>query len=233
MILGKFCSRGCRFCGVKKTGQPEMPVDNEEADRVAGLVKALALEYVLLTSVCRDDLSDGGAQVFARTIKAVRGINKNTKVEALIPDFRGKIDSLKCVLDARPDCLAHNLETVPRLYPQLRPQADYRRSLGVLENSKKLKLEIRTKSSIMLGLGEERDEVVAAMQELKDNNCDYLTLGQYLSPSPAHYPVKRFIAIEEFREYSEIGLGMGFKSVLSGPKVRSSYQAQKLYQCMN
>lgn len=133
MILGDTCSRSCGFCMVKKTGRSTLSIDKDEPDRVAGLVKALGLDYVVITSVCRDDLCDGGARVFARTIKAVRGINKDKKVEVLIPDFQGDINSLECVLDARPDCLAHNLETVPRLYPQLRPQADYRRSLEVLK----------------------------------------------------------------------------------------------------
>lgn len=233
MILGRACSRGCRFCKVEKSPRLSLPVDQGEPDRIASAVKDLAMGYAVVTSVSRDDLADGGAQGFARTIRAVRALNKDVKIEVLVPDFQGEVNSLRCVLEAGPDVLAHNLETVPRLHMQLRPQADYRRSLRLLDNAKKLKPGVPTKSSLMLGLGEEKNEVIDAMRDLKDNNCDCLTLGQYLSPSAQHYPVKRFISPDEFREYAKAALEMGFKSVLSGPKVRSSYQAQRLYQCMN
>lgn len=195
------------------------------------MVKILGLDYVVITSVSRDDLVDKGAQVFAETIQSVRHRNKNIKIEVLIPDFQGRAESLKEVLDAAPDCLAHNIETVRRLYAELRPEASYARSLGILRAAKKLKLNIQTKSSIMLGLGETRAEIISTMHELRRSHCDYLTLGQYLAPSENHYPVKRFIDITEFQEYRRMGLSMGFKSVLSGPKVRSSYQAEEVYQC--
>jgi len=233
MILGGICSRSCSFCAVKKSGGAKIGTDKNEPGRVADLVKKLGLDYVVITCVCRDDLPDAGAQLFARTIKAIKEAKRNVKVEILIPDFRGETRNLKCALDAQPDVLAHNLETVPRLYSALRPQADYRRSLQVLRDAKKIKLEIPTKSSIMLGLGEKKEELISAMRDLRQAGCDLLTLGQYLAPSPRHYPVKRFVEPQEFREYSAIGLKMGFKSVLAGPKVRSSYQAQEAYRCMN
>ncbi|MDI6606179.1 MAG: lipoyl synthase [Candidatus Omnitrophota bacterium] len=231
MILGSLCSRNCGFCAVNKAGQKKLTLDEAEPDRVARVVKMLGLGYVVITSVTRDDLADKGARLFARTIEAIRRINKNIKIEVLIPDFQGDSVGLKRVLDALPDILAHNIETVRRLYLTLRPQADYQRSLGILRLAKELKAEIPTKSSIMLGLGETRDELIAAMRQLRQNRCDYLTLGQYLAPSEDHYPVKRFIGIAEFREYRQIGLGLGFRSVLSGPRVRSSYQAEEVYRC--
>ncbi|MFH0762803.1 MAG: lipoyl synthase [Candidatus Omnitrophota bacterium] len=225
MILGSACTRNCGFCAVAKAGQKKLTVDEGEPDRVAGVVKRLGLAYAVITSVSRDDLVDKGAGLFAKTIEAVRRVNNSIKIEVLIPDFQGDAASLKQVLDAAPNVLAHNIETVPRLYRNLRPQADYQRSLGILKASKKIRLEIPTKSSIMLGLGEARDEVVGLMRRLRRVNCDYLALGQYLAPSEDHYPVKRFLGLAEFREYRRIGLGLGFKAVLSGPKVRSSYQA--------
>lgn len=231
MILGDTCTRNCGFCAVNKPKKKIVSLDGGEPERVAEVVKILGLDYVVITSVSRDDLADKGAKFFAKTIGAIRHIDKKIKVELLIPDFQGDIRSLRCVLDAAPDLLAHNIETVRRLYAELRPQADYERSLGILKAAKELRLEIRTKSSIMLGLGETKEEVVGAMLELRHNGCDCLTLGQYLAPSENHYPVKRFIDIAEFREYRHIGLSMGFKSVLSGPKVRSSYRAQEVYQC--
>ena len=231
MILGNTCTRSCRFCAVNKPQDKILSLDRGEPERVAEVVKILGLDYVVITSVSRDDLVDKGAQVFAETIQSVRHRNKNIKIEVLIPDFQGRAESLKEVLDAAPDCLAHNIETVRRLYAELRPEASYARSLGILRAAKKLKLNIQTKSSIMLGLGETRAEIISTMHELRRSHCDYLTLGQYLAPSENHYPVKRFIDITEFQEYRRIGLSMGFKSVLSGPKVRSSYQAEEVYQC--
>lgn len=231
MILGDTCTRNCRFCAVNKSSKKILSLDRGEPERVAEVVKILGLEYVVITSVSRDDLFDQGAQIFAQTIRSVRHRNKNIKIEVLIPDFQGRAESLKEVLDAAPDILAHNIETVRRLYAELRPEASYTRSLGILRAAKKLKLDIQTKSSIMLGLGETKEEVAAVMLELRQNGCDCLTLGQYLAPSEDHYPVKRFIDIAEFGQYRRMGLNMGFKSVLSGPKVRSSYQAEEVYRC--
>jgi len=231
MILGKSCTRNCAFCAVEKSKDKVLGLDSREPERVAEVVKLLGLRYVVITSVSRDDLLDQGAKIFAQTIKAIRQRDMKIKIEVLIPDFQGRAESLKEVLDAAPDCLAHNIETVRRLYPELRPQADYSRSLGILRAVKKLKLDIQTKSSIMLGLGETKEELAGAMRDLRRNGCDCLTLGQYLAPSKNHYPVKRFIEITEFSRYRQMGLKMGFKSVLSGPKVRSSYKAEEVYQC--
>lgn len=228
MILGNTCTRNCSFCAVSKL-EP-VAVDENESYRVAEIVKSLGLRYVVITSVTRDDLSDGGAGHFARTIKAICAINKDIKIEVLIPDFQGSLMSLKCVLGAQPDIIAHNLETVRRLYPELRPQAGYDLSLRILKSIKEYKVDLITKSSIMLGLGESRGEVFEAMCDLRKSNCDILTLGQYLAPSSSHYPVKEFINLEQFHKYSDIGLSLGFRQVLSGPLVRSSYQAEHIYK---
>ncbi len=227
MILGDTCTRNCKFCNVGtvlKTGQKCPPeVDLDEPHRISELVKLLGLNYVVITSVTRDDLEDGGAAQFARTIELIHGI----KVEVLIPDFCGKILNLECVLGTEPFVVAHNIETVRRLYSNLRPAADYELSLNVLSKIKELKPGIITKSSIMLGLGETEQEVIRTMQDLKNAKCDILTLGQYLAPSVNHYPVKEFISIEQFRKYQDTATAIGFKSVLSGPLVRSSYRAEE------
>ncbi|MFH1355120.1 MAG: lipoyl synthase [Candidatus Omnitrophota bacterium] len=230
MILGNTCTRNCRFCNVRKTGLELSLLDQDEPYRISQLVKLLGLGFVVITSVTRDDLIDGGASIFAKTIELIRQNNSDTKIEVLIPDFQGKLESLQNVLNARPDIIAHNIETVERLYTELRPMADYRRSLDIISKIKKLKPEITTKSSIMLGVGERRAEVIKAIEDLKDHQCDCLTLGQYLAPSSEHYPVKEFVTIAEFREYGEIALKAGFKAVLSGPKVRSSYKAEELHR---
>jgi lipoic acid synthetase len=227
MLLGDVCTRNCLFCGVRKTG--DLMLDEDEPLRIALAVKRLGLKYAVITSVARDDLIDGGAGIFARTVELINATDRNIKVELLIPDFLGKIESLKVVITAAPSVLAHNIETVPRLYRQLRPRADYQRSLGVLRSAKGLNPDLISKSSIMLGLGEAQDEVIRAMQDLRDCSCDILTLGQYLAPSCEHYPVKEFISMEQFERYREIGLGLGFGAVLSGPLVRSSYRAQEIY----
>jgi lipoic acid synthetase len=250
MILGDTCTRNCRFCNINKSGTVFMPkqncplkgdslrffpepspgVDLGEPFRIAEAVKRLRLNYVVITSVTRDDLEDGGAGQFAKVIASIRGINPDMKVEVLIPDFRGRIASIKCVTDAAPSVVAHNIETVSRLYGDLRPQADYQLSLIVLSKIKELLPDVNTKSSLMLGLGETKEEVLETLRDLRDNGCDILTLGQYLAPSVNHYPLKEFITIEQFQEYKEIGISMGFKVVLSGPLVRSSYQAADLYK---
>jgi lipoic acid synthetase len=205
-------------------------LDLNEPQRIAEAVKRLALNYVVITSVARDDLTDGGAGIFAETIALIHEIDRNITVEALIPDFCGKENSLSAVVDTSPGVLAHNIETVKRLYRDLRPEADYFLSLGVLFKAKELDSGLITKSSLMLGLGETEEEVIEAMKDLRRAGCDILTLGQYLSPSADCYSVKEFISREQFEKYRKIGLDLGFKAVASGPLVRSSYQAEKIYK---
>jgi len=230
MILGDICTRSCGFCGVNKTETQVLTLHEDEPERISQIVKMLDLEYVVITSVTRDDLPDGGAAHFAKCIELIHEINRNIRVEVLIPDFQGKITSLKCVLDASPQVLSHNIETVRRLYKDLRPQAHYRLSLEILKRTKELQPSITTKSSIMLGLGEAEREVITALEDLRENQCDILTLGQYLAPSLNHYPVKEFISIGQFQKYYEISIALGFKTVLSGPLIRSSYNAEDIYQ---
>jgi lipoic acid synthetase len=230
MILGAICTRNCKFCAVSKLKNEHLGIDDDEPYRISEVVKLLGLNYVVITSVTRDDLSDSGASQFAKTVELIRAENKDIKIELLIPDFQGKIPSLQAVLDASPDCLAHNIEMVERLYSELRPMADYRLSLRVLKKAKELNPGIVTKSSIMLGMGETKKEVTITIKDLKNNYCDILTLGQYLAPSVNHYPVQEFIDIEQFKEYRDIALEMGFRSVLSGPLARSSYRADGAYE---
>jgi len=205
-----------------------LTIDEGEPLKIAEFVKSLGIQYAVVTSVTRDDLKDGGAGHFRRTIDSIRRLNPDTKIEVLIPDFQGKPDSLKRIVSALPDVLGHNLETVERLYTQIRPQANYQLSLRVLSAVKEINPQMTTKSSIMLGLGETKQEVKRALADLRRHNCDMLTLGQYLAPSLLHYPVKEFIHPGKFKEYNDIALSMGFKKVLSGPRVRSSYGAEKL-----
>lgn len=230
MILGKSCTRDCKFCGVNKSKTKNLTVDEAEPDRIIRIVKEFNLKYVVITSVTRDDLADGGAGHFARTIRAIHNLNRDILIEVLIPDFQGNILSLKSILEAKPDVIAHNLETVFRLYSDIRPQADYGLSLEVLRNLKLLEPSIITKSSIILGLGETQEEVVQAMQDLRQSECNILTLGQYLAPSDKHYPVYEFISPEQFVEYRNIGLSLGFKAVLSAPLARSSYMAEEVFR---
>ena len=228
LIMGPRCTRNCSFCSVE-TG-PLLPPDPEEPLRVAKVARRMELKYVVVTSVSRDDLSDGGAGLFAKTIDEIRKMIPDVCVEVLIPDFQGSFTALQTVLKASPDVLNHNLETVARLYPQVRPQADYRRSLDLIQRSSKSAPGIPTKSGLMLGLGEKHSEINQALQDLKDANCQMLTLGQYLQPSKRHLPVTRFIPPEEFEDWRQIALNMGFSQVASGPFVRSSYHANELYQ---
>ena len=228
MILGNICTRNCRFCSIEH-GKP-LEVDENEPEHVAEAVKALNLKYVVITSVTRDDLPDGGAFQFARTAEAIHALDPQIIVETLIPDLNGSLDGLKSVIDSRPGVLSHNLETVPRLYGAVRPQADYRRSLGVLENAKKLKDAILTKSGLMLGLGEEKGAVLDVLRDLKGVECDFVTLGQYLQPTLRHHPVVSYVSPEEFEEYRWLGIEMGFKSVASAPLVRSSYFADEMFR---
>lgn len=235
MILGDSCTRHCRFCniGLDRDGSmlnssTNRTVPEDEPQKIVEAVKALGLKYVVITSVTRDDLADGGASRFAELVELLRDFEKNIKVEVLIPDFQGDPESLRKVVSGRPFILAHNLETVKRLYPEIRPEASYQRSLDLLKKAKESSATLITKSSLMLGFGEREDEVVIALQDLRASGCDIVTLGQYLSPSLRHYPVKEFISPEQFRRYSEISRDLGFKKVFSGPKARSSYHAEEM-----
>lgn len=223
MILGDTCTRRCGFCAVTH-GRPT-GLDREEPHRVAHAVQVLGLEHAVITSVNRDDLDDGGAGIFAATIREIRRSSPACTVEVLIPDFKGNWGALELVLTAKPDILNHNTETVPRLYRVARPGAKYERSVELLERSKRFDTSMLSKSGLMLGLGEEREELLATMRDLVDVGCDILTLGQYLRPSLNHLPVDRFYHPDEFRELKGIGEAMGFKHVESGPLVRSSYHA--------
>jgi lipoic acid synthetase len=221
MILGDVCTRSCGFCDVK-TGRPP-GLDREEPTRVAEAVKTLGLKHAVITSVNRDELPDGGAAIWAETIRQVRMLNPGCTVEALVPDFEGLEESLLTVLGAKPDILAHNTETVPRLYRTVRPQAKYPRSLALLQRAKRQGFV--TKSGLMVGLGEEWEELRQVMQDLCAVHCDILTIGQYLQPSRQHLPVLQIYTPEEFQQLREEGLGLGFKHVEAGPLVRSSYHA--------
>ena len=227
LILGDVCSRRCTFCAVKK-GVPT-PVDEKEPQHLLEAVERLNLNYIVITSVTRDDLPDGGASQFAETIKILHENRNNAIVEVLIPDFLGSTEALKAVVEAHPEVINHNVETVPRLYPEVRPGADYNRSLELLFMVKSLNPEIVTKSGLMLGLGETKGEVIEVMHDLREANCDLLTIGQYLSPSPQHHPVFRFVTPEEFTEYEGIGKELEFAKVTSAPLVRSSFRAAELY----
>ncbi len=224
MIMGDICTRRCPFCDVAH-GKPK-PLDDNEPDHLAQAIKAMELNYVVVTSVDRDDLRDGGAGHFCACISTVRIVNPHTRIEVLVPDFRGRMPlALNKFQAIQPDVFNHNLETVPRLYRQVRPGADYRASLDLLDQFKLRHPEIPTKSGLMLGLGEEIAEVVSVMDDLRQRGCDMLTLGQYLQPSRDHLPVKRFVTPEEFDQLRDKGEAMGFTSVASGPMVRSSYHA--------
>jgi len=225
LILGRICTRGCSFCDVDR-GVP-LSLDVSEPLHIAEAVKILGLEYVVITSVTRDDLEDGGASHFAEVIKKIRESNLECKVEVLVPDFKGDFESLKIVLREKPFVLNHNLETVKRLYPIVRKGADYQRSLNLLGASKDYDSSILTKSGIIIGMGEEWEEIIELMQDLKDIKCDLLTIGQYLSPSDKHLPVVKYYPPEDFEKLRKTGEKMGFMSVESGPLVRSSYHAGK------
>jgi lipoic acid synthetase len=223
MILGNICTRSCGFCNVA-TGKPKA-VDLLEPERVANSVKLMNVKHCVITSVDRDDLKDGGAGIWVETINAIRKASPVTKFETLIPDFQGKWENLQMIIDVKPDIISHNLETVRRLTKEVRIQAKYDRSLEVLKRLKETGL--KTKSGIMLGLGETEEEVLETMNDLRSVNCDVLTIGQYLQPSPNHLPVKEFIKPEVFANYKTIGLEKGFRFVESGPLVRSSYHAER------
>ncbi|MBZ5703443.1 MAG: lipoyl synthase [Acidobacteriia bacterium] len=224
MILGDICTRACGFCAVP-SGRPAGPPDEDEPNRVAEAAARMGLRYAVVTSVNRDDQPDGGARIFARTIQEIRRRVPACRIELLIPDFRGDWDALEIVLAARPDVLNHNTETVPRLYRQVRKGALYERSLELLRRSKQSHPEIPTKTGLMLGLGEEKQEVLDTLQELAAQGTDILTLGQYLQPTREHLPVVRYLHPAEFAEFKILGEAMGFKHVEAGPLVRSSYHA--------
>jgi lipoic acid synthetase len=224
MILGNICTRACGFCAVP-SGKPAGPPDEDEPRRVAEAVEQMGLRYAVVTSVNRDDQPDGGAGIFAETIREIRRRVPGCRVEVLIPDFRGDWKALETVMAARPDVLNHNAETVPRLYRQVRKGAVYERSLELLRRAKEMAAGVPTKSGLMLGLGEEKDEVLATMGDLVAQGTDILTIGQYLQPTREHLPIVRYAHPDEFAEYKERGEAMGFKHVESGPLVRSSYHA--------
>ncbi len=230
MILGDICTRACRFCAVK-AGKPAA-ADPAEPRHVALAVKQLNLRYVVVTSVARDDLKDEGAGQFAETIREIRRLTPHTRIEILIPDFSNAAANLNLVAEARPDVISHNIETVRRLSPAVRPQADYDRSLSVLQTLKNLQPAVFTKSGLMAGLGERADEVREAMEDLIAAGCDILTIGQYLAPTrmKRHLPVQEFLPPEKFKEYELLGHSLGFKHVMSGPLVRSSYIAEEGYE---
>jgi lipoic acid synthetase len=228
LILGRTCTRNCTFCAIPTQERPPAP-DPREPARIAEAATELKLKHVVITSVTRDDLEDGGAQYFAETVQALKEKDPRTTVEVLIPDFQGSPSALKKVIESDPDIINHNLETVPRLYPEVRPQADYRRSLGLLGRVKEIAPNKVTKSGLMLGLGESREEVRRAMADLREVSCDLLTLGQYLRPSGRHHPVMEYLTPEEFEEHRRSGEAMGFKAVFSAPLVRSSFHAAEIF----
>jgi len=223
MILGNICTRSCRFCAVA-TGRPE-PIDWDEPQRVAEAISLMQVKHAVITSVDRDEQPDGGSTIWYNTIKAVKILNPETTLETLVPDFRGIENQIDRIIAAAPEVVSHNMETVERMTKKVRVQAKYDRSLFVLEHLKKGGM--RTKTGIMLGIGEEKDEVIATMKQLVNVGCDVLTLGQYLQPTPKHIPVQRFVHPDEFNELKEIGYNLGFDYVESGPLVRSSYHSEK------
>jgi len=231
LIMGSRCTRNCRFCAVNEG--PLEPLDPQEPAKVAKVVRKMGLKYVVVTSVTRDDLPDGGAGHFSETIKKIRQKIPGVFVEVLIPDFQGSKEALATVLKAHPDVLNHNIETVPRLYPEVRPQADYQRSLELIQDAHEFDPGLITKSGLMLGLGEYPAEIRRTLEDMLKAGCRMLTLGQYLQPSKDHLPVKRYIPPTEFHEWRKTALEMGFMEVASGPFVRSSYHARELFQEVN
>lgn len=225
LILGDICTRSCGFCDIK-TGRPN-PIDWLEPQRVAQAVKAMDLQHVVITSVNRDEREDGGAPIFAMCIEQIRQVQPECSIEVLIPDFKGSEDALRTVMSARPEILNHNVETVPRLFRRVQPQDHYEWAIATLSNAKQMDPEVLTKSGIMLGLGEEWDEILAVMQDLVDIGVDILTVGQYLQPSRKHLPIDRYYTPQEFAQLKSLGYEMGFRWVESGPFVRSSYHADK------
>ncbi len=225
LMMGDVCTRSCAFCDIK-TGRPA-PMDWDEPNRVAQAIKAMNLRHAVITSVNRDERKDGGAPIFAMVIQRIREAQPGCTIEVLIPDFKGNIEALKMVTDAAPEILNHNVETVPRLFKKVQPQDNYQWAMATLGNAKQLSPRQVTKSGMMLGLGETKEEVIAVMRDLVDRKVDILTLGQYLQPSKQHMPIDRYVPLEEFAELKQIGLELGFRWVESGPLVRSSYNADR------
>jgi len=225
LMMGDTCTRSCGFCDVK-TGRPA-PLDWLEPERVARAVQAMNLRHAVITSVNRDERQDGGAPIFAMVIRRIRDLRPGCSIEVLIPDFKGSLDALRIVVDARPEILNHNVETVPRLFRKVQPQDRYEWAAATLSNAKRLDPEVLTKSGIMLGLGETLDEVQAVMRDLRAWGVEILTLGQYLQPSKQHLPIERYVTPDEFAELKRYGLGIGFRWVEAGPLVRSSYHAEQ------
>ena len=231
LMMGDVCTRTCGFCDIKH-GQPS-PLDWMEPERVAQAVKAMNLKHAVITSVNRDERRDGGAPIFAMVIKRIRQLHAGCSVEVLIPDFKGSLEALRIVVEARPEILNHNVETVPRLFKQVQPQDRYEWSEATLSNAKKLDPEVLTKSGIMIGLGETMDEVKKVLRDLRGWGVEIVTIGQYLQPSRKHLPIIRYYTLEEFTELREYGLGIGFKWVESGPLVRSSYHAAEQVRALS
>ena len=228
LILGNVCTRDCKYCNVIH-GNPRSLNKNEPRD-IAESVKTLGLKYVVVTSVTRDDLKDGGASIFYETVREIRRLNDACKIEVLIPDFKGDATAVQKVVDAAPDVINHNIEVVEELFPLIRPQGDYRRSLGVVKTIKTMDRRIPTKSGFMVGLGETNEQILVTMRDLRDADVDFLTMGQYLQPTRNHVPVKKYYTPDEFEELKNTALQLGFTHVESGPLVRSSYHAQKALQ---
>jgi len=231
MMLGRACTRTCAFCSVKKTETE--PVDIGEPGRIAGCVGRLGLRYVILTSVTRDDLEDGGSSQFVKAVYSVRNVSRETIIELLIPDFAGDANSIKAAVLSGADIIGHNIETVKRLYPVVRKEADYSRSLEVLKTIKEINPEVITKSAILAGMGEREGEIIHAMEDLRAAGCDILAIGQYLRPSETNHPVDRFVAPEEFDRLRRSGIALGFKNVSAGPFVRSSYLAEEAFSAVS
>ena len=230
MILGDICTRACAFCAVK-SGRPT-ELDLMEPRRVAAAIKSLSLRHAVITSVDRDDLADGGAAVFRETVREIRKLDRDVKVELLIPDFQGDLQSVRTVVESGPDILAHNMETVSRLYPSIRFKSDYTRSLGLLRAAGEMNPRLFIKTGIMVGLGEEKDEIITLIRDAVRSGVDILTIGQYLRPSPKHASIARYYTPDEFAELREIGQGLGIRWIFAGPLVRSSYHAEDIFDQM-
>ena len=224
LIMGDTCTRNCRYCNVKH-GEP-LPINPDEPKYVAESVKELGLKYAVITSVTRDDLADGGASIFSEVVREIKNLSK-CKIELLIPDFKGDEEALRKVIDAEPDVINHNIEVSKELFPTIRPEGNYETSLNVLKTVKKINKKMKTKSGFMIGLGENREQILKTMQDLRDANVDFLTIGQYLQPTKSHAEIKKYYTPEEFNEFGDIATNLGFKHVESGPLVRSSYHAEK------
>jgi lipoic acid synthetase len=227
MILGSCCTRSCSFCAVEKSREKSLSLDKQEPYRILKIIKELRLNFVIITSVTRDDLDDYGSGQFARTISLIRDYKPDIKIEILIPDFLG--GALSLIVQTHPDVLAHNLETVPRLYPTIRRGVSYQRGLQVLAQTKNLAPDLITKSSLLLGMGETQVEVIRVMDDLIKVGCDILVLGQYLAPTPRHHPVREFVSVEQFQRYKDRAFRLGFRAVLASPLARTSYRAQEVF----